>query len=415
MHRRRFIRNSSLALLGAYATPQALLAAVRYPYHGRIADYKPHQIIEPGLKVVKLETFVTGGIGVVRVTTDNGKIGMGQMSTYDADISAMVLHKKLAKFVLGKDPADIDHIVDNCIERNLKYPWSFVCRALAGIDTALWDLYGKLLDKPVYELLGAKHGPFPIYGSSMSRQIKPKDEAERLLSLREKHGYRAFKFRIGRRNGHNQDAWPGRTEAIVPTVRKALGDKTTLLVDANSCYTPDKAIEVAKLLADNNIAQLEEPCPYWELEWTKKVTDTIKTPVSGGEQDNDLAQWRRMIKMRAVDILQPDICYIGGLTRALRVAQMAAEYNMPVIPHSANLSMVTIFSLHMMKAIPNAGDYVEFSIETKGIRKQADLLYTPHLKVADGKARLSAEPGWGVNINDDWLKSAAYQVSEFKS
>jgi L-alanine-DL-glutamate epimerase-like enolase superfamily enzyme len=130
--------------------------------------------------------------------------------------------------------------------------------------------------------------------------------------------------------------------------------------------------------------------------------------VAGGEQDYDLQQWKRIVAMRAVDIVQPDICYIGGLTRALRVARMAQGADMPCVPHSANLSMVTLFSLHMMGAIPNAGSYVEFSIEpthwTEG-------LYSPALEVRDGRVSIPEGPGWGVEISAGWLERSDYRIS----
>lgn len=192
-----------------------------------------------------------------------------------------------------------------------------------------------------------------------------------------------------------------------------LGDTCDLKVDGNSCYTPDKAIEVGKLLQDNHIGQFEEPCPWWELEWIAEVTAALDLKVSGGEQDNDLAQWRRIIKINAVDIVQPDILYVGGLTRALRVALIANESGKPCMPHSANHCMVTVFTLHMMRAIPNPGNSLEFSIEfNDGINKIARDMYSPHLEIQDGYLSLPAEPGWGVKINEEWLKSADYMVSD---
>jgi len=362
-----------------------------------------------GTKIKSIETFTHGNVSIARIRTDDGAEGYGQLSTYDADISAMIMHRKIAPHALGKDPADIDAIVDRCIEANYKYPWSFVCRALAGLDTAIWDLLGKREEKSVCELLGGKPRAIPAYGSSMKRDIKPADEAKRLVQLRDTKGFRAFKVRIGKVCGHDEDQWPGRTESLIPTVRKAIGDDVSLLVDANSCYTPAKAIEVGRMLEDYNVCHFEEPCPYWELEWTAEVTAAIKVPVAGGEQDNDLAQWRRMIRMRAVDIVQPDICYVGGLTRALRVAAMAAEANLPCVPHSANLAMVTVFTLHMLGAIPNAGPHLEFSIEPTNWTKD---LYYPALKVQDGKVAIPDGPGWGVTINPKWLKAAEHKISQ---
>ncbi len=405
--RRDFLK--SIAVLGA--TSSQLLSPEKGEAQSRVVLKSGHSVtgMARGLKIKSIETFTQGNVSIVRLRTEDGLEGYGQISTYDADISAMIMHRKIARHALGKDPADIDAIVDRCIEANYKYPWSFVCRALAGLDTAIWDLHGKREGKSVCELLGSKPHPIVAYGSSMRRDIKPADEAERLVRLRDTKGYRAFKIRIGSVCGHDKDQWPGRTEALVPAVRKAIGDDVSLLVDANSCYTPAKAIEVGRILEDNNVCHFEEPCPYWELEWTAKVTEAIKVPVAGGEQDNDLAQWRRMIRMRAVDIVQPDICYIGGLTRALRVAAMAAKANMPCVPHSANLAMVTVFTLHMLGAIPNAGPHVEFSIEPTGWTKG---LYYPELQVRDGLVAIPDSPGWGVTVNPKWLSAAKRQISE---
>jgi len=371
---------------------------------------KPHTRPSPtGTKIKSVETFTHGNVSISRIVTDDGAEGYGQLSTFDADISAIIMHRKIAQHAIGKDPADIDAIVDRCIEANYKFPWSFVCRALSGLDTAIWDLLGKREKKSVCELLGGRPRPIPAYGSSMRRDIKPADEAKRLTQLRDSKGFGAFKVRIGKVCGHNQDEWPGRTESLIPTVRRAIGEDVSLLVDANSCYTPDKAIEVGKILEDNNVCHFEEPCPYWELEWTAKVTAAIKVPVAGGEQDNDLAQWRRMIRMQAVDIVQPDVCYVGGLTRALRVAAMADGAKLPCVPHSANLAMVTIFTLHMLGAIPNAGPHLEFSIEPTEWTKD---LYKPELKVQDGKVAIPDGPGWGVTINPKWLQAAEYKISQ---
>jgi L-alanine-DL-glutamate epimerase-like enolase superfamily enzyme len=315
------------------------------------------------MKVKSIETFTRGQLGLVRVRTDDGAEGWGQLSPFNADISAIVLHRQVAPHVLGGDALDLDGLADRVMEGTYKFPGTYVCRALTGVDTALWDLRGKLEGKSVCRLLGGQPRPFPVYGSSMRRDIRPEDEAERLARLRDRYDYRAFKIRIGKVCGHDQDEWPGRTEALVPAVRKAVGSDVSLLVDANSCYTPAKAVSVAQMLQEQSVCHLEEPCPYWELEWTAEVTAAVDVPVAGGEQDYHLPQWRRIIDMHAVDIIQPDICYIGGLTRALHVARWAAEAGLPCVPHSANLSLVTVFTLHMMGAIPNAGPHIEFSIE----------------------------------------------------
>ena len=365
------------------------------------------------MKIESIETFTDEFVCFVRVTALDGSQGWGQVAPYFADITAQVLHRQVAPHVLGLNALDIDTLVDIVRDKEHKFPGSYLRRAMGGLDTALWDLKGKLEGKPVCSLIGGSPGTFRAYGSSMRRDITPKDEADRLLRLRDELGFDAFKFRIGAEVGRNVDEWPGRTEEIIPTMRKAMGDDVALLVDANSCYSPARAIEVGRLLQDNGISHYEEPCPYWEFEQTKQVTDALDIDVTGGEQDCMMANWRLMIEERVVDVIQPDICYLGGMTRTLRVAKMAEEAGIPVTPHCANLSMVTLFTMHLLRAIPNAGKYLEFSIEGLDYYPWQDRIFveSPY-RIADGKATVTDAPGWGVDINPEWLCKSAYRISE---
>src|SRR6202007_3218092 len=106
------------------------------------------------------------------------------------------------------------------------------------------------------------------------------------------------------------------------------------------------------------LEHFEEPCPYWELEQTKQVTDVLTVAVTGGEQDCELATWRRICEDRVVHVVQPDVLYVAGIGRALRVARMAQEYGLPTTPHAANMGLVTLFTMHLLPALPNAGKYL---------------------------------------------------------
>ena len=369
------------------------------------------------MTIESIETFSTRDVCMVRVRTDSGEEGWGQTAPYHADITARVLHRQVAPHALGADPLDVDTLMRLIPEAEHKFPGSYLRRAMAGLDTALWDLRGKREGKSVCALLGGTPRAVRVYGSSMRRDITPRDEAERLVRLRGELGYDAFKFRIGRECGHDRDQWPGRTEAVVAEVAGALGGEADLLVDANSGYTPARAIEVGRMLADHGIRHFEEPCPYWEPEQTREVTRALApldVDVTGGEQDCDLAGWRRIIDMRAVDVVQPDVCYLGGLTRTLRVAAMARAAGLPCTPHSANLSLVTVFTLHLMGAIEGAGPYVEFTIEGSDYYPWQDGLFEPALTVRDGRVRIPDKPGWGVEIRRDWLDKADHVISEAK-
>ena len=363
------------------------------------------------MKIISIETFTNEYVGLVRLRTDEGDEGWGQTATYNSEITSQIVHLQVAPHVLGMSGLDIPEVNREVLEREHKFPGTYLYRALCGLDTALWDIKAKRANQSVCQLIGGNPKSIPVYASSMQREISPEAEAQRLLELKEKYGYYAFKFRIGKECGHDIDQWPGRTESVVKEVRKQLGDKVTLLVDANSAYSPKKAIEVGHMLQDYGVSHFEEPCPYWKPDWTREVSDALEIDVSGGEQDNDMRVWRHMIDTKVVDIIQPDICYLGGITRTLEVAKMAEKKSIPVTLHAANLSLVTLFSAHIMGSINNPGKYLEFSIEGLDYYPWQDNIFTPDFKIVKGNLEMTHQPGWGIEINRDWLSCTHHQVS----
>ena len=364
------------------------------------------------MRIQSIETWSNEHLCFVRVRSDEGDEGWGQTAPYCADISAAVLPRQVAPGALGHDALDTAGLGERVLEREHKFPGSYLRRALGGVDTALWDLRGKLEGKSVCELLGGRPGRLRAYASSMKRDITPEDEARRLVRLRDEQGFDAFKFRVGAECGRDVDHWPGRTEAIVPAVCAALGDGVDKLVDANSGFSPARAIAVGRMLEANGVTHFEEPCPYWELEQTREVREALDLDVTGGEQDCSMPVWRRMIAMRAVDVVQPDVCYAGGLTRALRVAGMADAAGLPCTPHCANLSMVTLFTMHLLGAIPNAGKYLEFSIEGPDCYPwQEGLFVESPYTIEGGQVTIPDAPGWGVAVSPDWLARAEHRAS----
>jgi L-alanine-DL-glutamate epimerase-like enolase superfamily enzyme len=364
-------------------------------------------------RIATLETFSTPFVAFVRVTTEDGHEGWGQCSTYHADITATIFHRQVAPHVLGRDAfGDIGATILHVEEKEHKFPGSHRARALAGLDTALWDLRGRVMGKPVVELLGGKPRRLRAYASSMKRDITPEDEAARFQRLRDDKGFTAFKWRVGAECGHDGDEWPGRTEAVIPVVAGALGDGIDKLVDANSGFSPARAIAVGRMLQDHGIGHFEEPCPYWEMEQTRAVTEALDLDVTGGEQDCEIGLFARMIDMRAVDIVQPDVLYMGGIARTLKVSRLAEAAGMPVTPHAANLGLVTMCTMHLLGAIPNAGKYLELSIEGPDYYPWQEGLFlgTPYA-VTDGHVTIPDAPGWGVEINPDWLARSVRQVS----
>lgn len=367
-------------------------------------------------RIARLETFHDEFVCFVRVTAEDGAHGWGQTSTYNADITAQVFHRQVAPWALGAGDDDIAGLVALIERREHKFPGSYRARALAGLDTALWDMAGRRAGRPVAGLIGGGPGRLRAYASSMKRDITPADEAARLVRLCAEQGFTAAKWRIGAECGQDVDEWPGRTEAIVPAVARALGDGIDKLVDANSGFSVPRAIAVGRLLQDEGVIHYEEPVPYWDLEATRRVTEAVAIDVTGGEQDCDLATWTRIIAMRAVDVVQPDVMYLGGLARTLQVAAMAHAAGLPCTPHSANLSLVTMCTMHLLTAIPNAGPYLELSIEGDDYYPwQRGLFLGEPFAVEDGHVRVPDAPGWGVEIDPAWLARAVRRESALES
>ncbi|MHC5034256.1 MAG: mandelate racemase/muconate lactonizing enzyme family protein [Planctomycetota bacterium] len=368
------------------------------------------------MKVARIESYLKNDIPVCRVQTDTGDAGTGQCSTYGGGITVKVLHEMVAPIILGEDPLKIEALVARVTDRTMKFPGSFVRRALSGVDTALWDLKGKLYGQPVAKLLGGPvRDPVPMYASSMRRDISPDDEAERLSKLVQEQGFQAVKIRIGTgphaMMGSDSDMYPGRTEELVETARHTLGDGVRINVDANSSFTAHRAIRVGAVLEEFGVFHFEEPCPYPDIESTREVADALDVYVAGGEQDTSISQFRRMAAMRAVDIVQPDILYIGGVCRARRAAMLAHEFGLACTPHAANRAMVQLFTLHFAAAVPNCLYDQEWTIEPTD---WSDGLLERELVIEDGAVEVPEGPGWGIEVSEQWLRDAEVRVSELR-
>ena len=144
---------------------------------------------------------------------------------------------QVAPWMLGRGIDALETVIDLIPLREHKYPGTYLCRAMAGLDTAVWDLRGKMAGQPVTALLGGTAGDLRAYASSMRRDITPEEEANRLKALCDQYGFDACKIRVAAECGRDVDEWPGR-EAIIPYMRAAMGDDIALLADANSGFPP---------------------------------------------------------------------------------------------------------------------------------------------------------------------------------
>lgn len=365
------------------------------------------------MKIARIETHLGEDqqVAVVRVFTDDGAEGVGMTAPYGAPISVETLHSMVASHVLGQNPWDLERLVDRVLRATHKFPGTFVHRALCGIDTTIWDLLGKVTGQPVYRLLGGlERAEVPMYASSMRRNATPEVEVERFAAVIAERGFGAIKLRVGNQRGRDTDAAPGRTEAIIRQAREGLGDDIVIHADANSGFTAQRAIRVGRMLEEYGYGHFEEPCYYKDLEATAQVSAALDIPVAGGEQDYDVLQFRRMIGMQAVDIVQPDIGYIGGVALARRVAQMADVAGIPCTPHCANRTL-QMFTLHLAAAMPACTQYQEWSIEPDSETGWAAAVWEPNLQVRDGVVPVPDRPGWGHEVQADWMKQASPRVS----
>ena len=196
----------------------------------------------------------------------------------------------------------------------------------------------------------------PFYIASGRRDTTPQQEVEYLQRLIEQTGAKAVKYRVGGRMNRNQDALPGRTEKLIPLTRKVLGDKIAIHADSNSSYDPPKAIEVGRMLEDINAVYFEEPCPFDNLEDTKKVTDALTIPVALGEQEYSHWRFQWTIRHRVADVVQPDLVYYGGLIRSSRVARMADLRDMPTTAHISG-GFGFVYMLHFCSRTPKIGPW----------------------------------------------------------
>lgn len=301
----------------------------------------------------RIETPLAPTQAVARIFTSDGLEGIGQTGCFKAHLTANVLHELVAPYFLGRNPWDVQTLIGQCLTKIYKFSRTFLYRALCGVDTAIYDLLGKVTGQPVYRQLGRdERAEIPVYASSTEPSSRPEDEAERLAGVVAEHGFGSVKIKIGGRMGQDVDALPGRTEQLIPLMHENLGDEIDLAADANGAFSVSKAILVGRRLETYNYYHFEGPRPFQEIANIARVAAALDLAVAGGEQDNVLPHIQRMVDLGAVDVLQFDVCYLGGVTRTRRVAARAENDGIPCTPHCVNQSLVHVFTLHLVAAQP---------------------------------------------------------------
>ncbi len=316
-----------------------------------------------------------------------------------------ILENHIVPFFLGKDVRKLESELLFELYRyrsNYKLQGLAFWSAQAWVEFAILDLLGRMTGKSMGELMGGViRKEIDFYVASGRRDSTPEEEVEYLQSLIEETGAKAVKFRLGGRMSRNRDASPGRTEGLITLSRKTLGDAIDLHGDANSTYDPTPAIRVGRLLEEVNAVYFEEPCPFDHLEDTKKVTDALAIPVSGGEQEYSERRFRWMIANRGVDIVQPDLHYYGGMIRSIRVANMADLAGMPTTVHISG-GFGFIYMLHFGSRTKDIGRYQEYK---RNIERYRDW-FDPKLTIRNGKLSVPEGPGVGIRNISDVIKGA---------
>lgn len=395
MLRRTFLATASVSFADVaerYSTPT--WEAPLFNLHGRIKSQ---------VRVAKIDVLRAGGKIIVRSISTDGAAGIAIAKDPIEDYLPVLL-RRIIPFFVNKDARDIETLVDQVYEKNYKLAGQGFWLPVAAVEMSFWDLLGRVAGKTVSDLMGgARMKAVPIYLSGSGRETTAVQEVDVYVRGVQETGARAVKFKIGGRMSRNADASPMRTETMLELARKRFGPDLKLYADANGSYDERRAIEVGRLLESLDFKFFEEPCPWEQIEWTKAVADTLKIPIAFGEQNSSLAEFQRIIEMRAFRIVQPDLNYTGGIVKAARVARMAARAGMTIVSHNTETGAAGAKMLHFAAAIPNFGAEIEWA--RRGTPKPI-AWQLPNLDVAGGVVPLPTGPGFGIEYDADYLKRA---------
>ncbi|WP_280438454.1 mandelate racemase/muconate lactonizing enzyme family protein [Nocardia carnea] len=355
------------------------------------------------MQITKLETFVVGtpwrNLTYVLVHTDEGLTGVGETRMLGhTDALLGYLREAADNHILGSDPFAAEDLV-----RRMKYgdygrAGEIVMSGIACVETACWDIKGKALGVPVWQLLGgAVTDRIPAYANgwyTTERTPEAYAEAARGVVAR---GYRALKidpFGSGRYELSHAETM--RTVALIEAVREAIGPDTELMLEMHGRFNPATAIRLARELAPYRPAWLEEPVPPENLKALKKVAAKTDIPIATGERIHDRIEFREIFDSQVADIIQPDLGHIGGIGETRKLAATAETHYMLVAPHNVGGSVLTAATLQVAFCTPNFKILEHFNdFADSAIRK----VVSGAPRVVDGYFERSDRPGLGVEFD----------------
>jgi L-alanine-DL-glutamate epimerase-like enolase superfamily enzyme len=334
----------------------------------------------------------------LELRTDEGLIGWG--ACFSQTPQAVGALQWLKRFVMGESPLEVERVTEKL--HQLTY-WhgrgGAMTHAISAINIALWDLTGKILGQPVSVLLGGRHRErVPVYGSIL---FHPVDTLLQRIEAMLARNFRAIKLGwdpFGQQSLRDD-------ERLVQTARKAAGDSTELLIDAggsNPYWTMrlKDALERAKMLADYNVYWFEEPLPPDDIEGYVRLTDLSPVKIAHGEVLTRRQTFVPYFQRRAMDIVQPDSSKVGGLSESRRIAWMAEEHGIELVPHGWNTAVGVAVDIHMVASL-HTKSFVEFNVGNVMVEK---ITSTPFELGDDGCLEVPTGPGLGIEIDTGRLK-----------
>jgi len=353
--------------------------------------------------IQQIQLLARDGEYFVHVRSEDGAEGVA-VTNSRASYLAPILNQLVIPYFLQKDARNLEEDLFGVYRHasNYKLQGLALWCPVAWVEFAILDLLGRISRQPLHLLLGNRvREQVPFYVASDRRDSSPEEEIEHLQSLIQETGAQAVKFRVGGRMSRNEDASPGRTEALIPLARRRLGDEIAIHADANSSYDVQNGIRVGRLLEEIGAVYFEEPCPFDHLEETGQVADALDIPVSGGEQESSERRFRWMIENRGVDIVQPDLQYYGGLIRSTRVARMASTAGLPTTVHISG-GFGFVYMLHFAAVTPEIGRFQEY----KQNLEQYAPWFAGGLHAKGGSLEVPNGPGVGIESVSELLNGA---------
>lgn len=355
---------------------------------------------------VTAENAVVLGVGrmvkrdavVVKVTTEDGLVGWGEAHHARAPgAMATLINSTIRQIATGHDAIDSTGLWKRMWAKHYATHGMGAGTAIAmsAIDMAVWDIRGKAMGRPLYQLLGGGSQRLPAYAGGLSLGFQEPDalveEAERLVE----QGFRAVKLRFG--------DTPKRDIERLAAVRKALGERIEIMVDVNAAYGYEQARDLLPALDDCRTAWLEEPFPPHDYRSYQELARLTRTPLAAGENHYTRFDFARLVEDRAVTVLQPDLSKVGGITEFMRVAALADAWRMPVHPHISMTGINMAAAAHVLCAIGNPGWFEADA--SRGNLFRDELGSTPYTLSADGTVGPLEEHGIGVQVDEHFIRS----------